>query len=223
MLTASANPVLDQLRRASLLGADGEVSDGQLLSAFVSHGDEAAFETLVRRHGPMVYGLCRRVIGHQQDAEDAFQAAFLVLARKAACVRPREAVGNWLFGVAYRTARRARAVAARRATRETQVKSMLQPTVAPADTLNSLCYQPILDEEFNRLPDKYRLPLILCELEGRSRRDVARHLQVPEGTLSSRLATARKLLAKGLRRRGGGRPPGPPGAHINEQGPGRGE
>jgi len=202
MLTASANPVLDQLRRASLLGAGGEVSDGQLLGAFVSHGDEAAFETLVRRHGPMVHGLCRRVIGHRHDAEDAFQATFLVLARKAACVRPREAVANWLFGVAYRTARRARAVAARRSTRETQVKTMLQPSVEPADTFTSLCCQPILDEELNRLPDKYRLPVVLCELEGRPRRDVARHLQVPEGTLSSRLATARKLLAKGLRRRG---------------------
>jgi RNA polymerase sigma factor (sigma-70 family) len=202
MPIARANLIFAKVRRASLLAAAGKVSDGTLLTAFLSGQDDASFEMLVRRHAAMVWGVCLRVIGHRHDAEDAFQATFLVLARKAASVRPREAVGNWLYGVAYRTARRAKAVAARRAAREKQVNTMPQPTTAPADRLDSSFYEPLLDEELSRLPDKYRLPLILCELEGQSRKDVARQLNLPEGTLSSRLAVARKLLGKRLMQRG---------------------
>src|SRR5207247_11352285 len=124
-----------------------------------------AFEALVRRHGPMVLGVCRRMLGHAHDAEDAFQATFLVLVRKGASVQPREAVGNWLYGVACRTAQRARAVAARRRSRAKQGDGLPQPTAPtrelPAD------WEPILDEELSRLPDKSRLPLVLCLLEGR--------------------------------------------------------
>jgi RNA polymerase sigma factor (sigma-70 family) len=200
MPTTHANDVLHHLRRAALLCGGTELSDGQLLEGFLTRRDEAAFEMLVRRHGPMVLGVCKRVIGNHQDAEDAFQATFLVLARKASSVVPREAVGNWLYGVAYRTARRAKAVASRRWAREKQVRTMPQRTAVPVDALQEL--EPILDEELSRLPDHYRLPVVLCDLEGRSRKEVAQRLKLPEGTLSSRLATARKMLARRLTRRG---------------------
>ena len=100
--------LMPHLRRAALSRDSAPLTDGQLLSAFVADRDPAAFETLVRRHGPMVFGVCRRVIGHTHTAEDAFQAVFVVLARKAAAVKPREQLANWLFGVAYRTALKAR-------------------------------------------------------------------------------------------------------------------
>jgi RNA polymerase sigma factor (sigma-70 family) len=177
------------------------MTDGQLLECFVIRRDEAAFAALVRRHGPMVLGVCRRVLGHVQDAEDAFQAAFLVLARKAASVGQRELVGNWLYGVAYRTALDARTAATRRRTRERQVNAMPEPEAGDgADVWSDL--RPLLDRELNRLPDKYRVPVVLCDLEGRTRRDVARQLGIPEGTLSGRLTTARRTLARRLARQG---------------------
>jgi RNA polymerase sigma factor (sigma-70 family) len=176
------------------------LTDGQLLKRYCSRQDGAAFEALVRRHGPMVFSVCRRVCRQQQDAEDAFQASFLVLARKAKSIRPAEAVGNWLHGVAYRTALRARATAARRVAREKQVKNVPHPTIENTAAENEL--EALLDQELSRLANKYRLPLVLCELEGRSRKDVARQLKLPEGTLSSRLATGRRLLAARLTRRG---------------------
>jgi RNA polymerase sigma factor (sigma-70 family) len=196
----SGSVLIRHLHRAALCPDGAGLRDGQLLERFLFHRDEAAFEALVRRHGAMVLAVCRRVIGNLHDAEDAFQASFLVLARKAASVSPRDAVGNWLHGVAYRTARRARALNARRWAHEKQVKDMPHPTTEPADPLQG--FEPLLDQELSRLPDKYRLPLILCELEGRLRKDVARQLKVPEGTLSSRLATARKMLARRLARHG---------------------
>jgi RNA polymerase sigma factor (sigma-70 family) len=200
MPTARTSPVIHQLRRAALLGDVMSMTDGELLDCFITRRDDAAFEALLRRHGPMVLNLCRRMIGNFQDAEDAFQAAFLVLARKAAVVVPREGVGNWLYGVAYRTARRAKAVSARHHAREKQVKDMPHRAIEPAHGLEDV--ELVLDEELNRLPAKYRLPVVLCELEGRSRKEVARQLKLPEGTLSSRLATARRMLARRLTRRG---------------------
>src|SRR5262249_29325184 len=167
---------------------------------FIDRHDEAAFEALVRRHGPMVLGVCRRVIGDHHDAEDAFQATFLVLVRKAAAVRPRELVGHWLYGVAYRTALEARGILARRRAKERQVSAMPEPALPHADDEPDL--RSILDEELNRLSSKYRVPVVLCELEGRSRKEVAARLRIPEGTLSSRLATARRILADRLTRRG---------------------
>src|SRR5580704_7786748 len=198
MVTMRSEVVIRHLRKAALLQHGAGLTDGQVLECFVSRRDEAAFEVLVRRHGPMVLGLCKRVIGNVHDAEDAFQACFLVLARKAASVLPREAVGNWLYGVAYRTVRRVNAVSARRRAREKQVREMPQLTTEAPDPFREL--EPLLDQELSRLPDKYRLPLILCHLESRSRKEVARQLKLPEGTLSSRLATARKILADRLAR-----------------------
>ena len=172
-------------------------SDGQFLESFIRERDEAAFEALVRRHGPMVLGVCRRVTGHPQDAEDAFQAAFLVLARKAASIRPREHLARWLYGVAYKTALKARTAAARRRARERQVRAMPQPPARPepSDDL-----RPALDRELSRLPEKYRLPVVLCELEGRTCKEAARQLGVSEGVVSVRLVRARAKLAERLSR-----------------------
>jgi RNA polymerase sigma factor (sigma-70 family) len=192
--------VIQHLRRAVLRQEATGVSDGHLLGCFLEHRDEAALEGLVHRHGPMVWGVCRRLLPNHHDAEDAFQATFLVLVRKAATIRPREMLANWLYGVAYHTARKARAVTARRGARERQVTSMPEPEAVPEDLWLDL--QPVLDQELSRLPDKYRVPLVLCEFEGRAQKDVARQLGWPEGTLSGRLTRARRLLAERLSRRG---------------------
>ncbi len=200
MPTSPMSRLLDQLRQAARRSADERLSDGQLLERFILCRDEAAFTALVRRHGPMVFGVCRRVVGTFHDAEDAFQATFLVLARKAASVRRREAVGNWLYGVAYRTALAARSRISRHRRREKQVPDLPERPAGPEPTWPGL--QALLDQELNRLPERYRLPVVLCGLEGRSRREVARQLNIPEGTLSSRLAAGRKLLAQRLARHG---------------------
>jgi RNA polymerase sigma factor (sigma-70 family) len=192
--------VIRQLRRLVLRRDGGGLTDGQLLEWFIARRDEAAFEALVRRHGPMVLGVCRRVLADWHDAEDAFQATFLVLARKAATLRRRELLGHWLYGVAYRTAREARAVRARRQARERQVEHMPEVMTDEPEVWHDL--RPLLDQELSRLPAKYGVPVVLCDLEGRPRKEVARQLRIPEGTLSSRLATARKLLAARLARRG---------------------
>ena len=170
------------------------LSDGQLLGQYVARRDAEAFAALVRRHGPMVYGVCRRVLRHPQDAEDAFQAAFLVLVRKAARLADRQTVGGWLHGVALNAALDARRRSVRRKARELQVKDMRHPLIMPAESNREEL--ELLDRELARLPEKLRLPVVLCELEGRSRRQAALQLRIPEGTLSSRLAAARKTLAR---------------------------
>src|SRR5688572_12043831 len=166
--------------------------DRELLGAFTARGDQAAFAALLRRHGPMVLRVCRRLLGQEQDAEDAFQATFLVLARKAASIVPREAVGGWLYGVACRTAQAARG---RRGRREARERTMSEPPERATPPEAERLWEelvPLLDRELGRLPQKYRLAVVLCELEGRSRKEAARQLGIPEGTLSSRLAAARK-------------------------------
>jgi RNA polymerase sigma factor (sigma-70 family) len=194
------NQVLQHLRRAALLGHEAGVTDGQLLERFLKQQDDAALEALVSRHGAMVWGVCRRILCNHHDAEDAFQATFLVLVRRAGSIVPREMVANWLHGVAYRTALKARATAARRKVWEKQVTDMPEPEAARPDVWGDL--QPLLDEELSRLPDKYRVPVILCDLEGRTRKEVARQLGWPEGTVAGRLARARQMLAEALTRRG---------------------
>jgi RNA polymerase sigma factor (sigma-70 family) len=185
------NKVLEHLHRV-LSPPGGDLTDGQLLARFVAVRDEASFAALVRRHGPMVLGVCRRFLRHTQDAEDCFQATFLVLARKASVVR-REAVGSWLYAVAYRTSLEARAINARRRARERQVEDMPHPEVMPPELQD---WRPWLDLELNRLPEKYRVVIVACDLEGQSRKDAARSLGLAEGTISSRLARGRCLLAK---------------------------
>jgi RNA polymerase sigma factor (sigma-70 family) len=188
------------VRRLLLAGQDAGATDAQLLERFVARRDEAAFAALVRRHGPMVLGVCRRTAGHAQDAEDAFQATFLVLARKAASLRAPARLAAWLYGVAFRTARKARAAADRLRGRERQVSKMPQPLVE--DDVPWQDVSPRIDLELSRLPDRYRVPIILCDLQGKTRKEAARQLGVPEGTLSSRLATARRTLARRLARYG---------------------
>jgi RNA polymerase sigma factor (sigma-70 family) len=176
------------------------LTDGQLLTAFVERRDDAAFAALVRRHGPMVMGVCRRALRNRHDAEDAFQAAFLVLVRKAGSVVPREMVGNWLYGVAHNTALQARVAAAKRKRKEKQVADKPGPEAARPAVWDDVT--ECLDQELSRLPDKYRVPVVLCDLEGKSHKEAARQLGWPQGTLSGRLARARRLLARRLARHG---------------------
>jgi RNA polymerase sigma factor (sigma-70 family) len=191
--------IIDHLRRAALLLQGAGLTDGELLEAFTARRDGASFEALVRRHASMVFGVCRRVLRDTHDAEDAFQATFLVLVRRAATV-PRGAVGNWLYGVAYRTALNARRAAARRRARERPEVAMPHPATEPTETWEEL--RPLLDQELSRLPDKYRSAVVLCDLEGRTRKEAAHQLGLPEGTVSGRLTTARRMLADRLTRRG---------------------
>jgi RNA polymerase sigma factor (sigma-70 family) len=185
---------IEQLRRAAL-GNGAGLSDGWLLGLFVEQGDEAAFEALLRRHGPLVWGVCRRMLGHH-DAEDAFQATFVVFARKAASIGQRERLAGWLYGVAYRTALKARAVATKRRTKERPLKDVSLPQEQPPGERRELW--AVLDREVCRLPEKYRLPVVLCDLEGKGHKEAARQLGWPVGTLSSRLVRARALLARRL-------------------------
>jgi RNA polymerase sigma factor (sigma-70 family) len=188
-----------QLRRIALLPDDPGTSDEELLERFLSRREEIAFAVLVRRHGPMVFGVCRRMLHDYQLAEDAFQATFLVLIRKGTAIRKRESLASWLYGVAYRTARRARATLCRQRSRE---RPMRESFVEPSAQASWRDVAPILDQEVQRLPEIYRSALVLCDLEGKTRNEAARLLGCPEGTLSTRLMRGRELLAKRLTRRG---------------------
>jgi RNA polymerase sigma factor (sigma-70 family) len=192
------NRVIEHLRKVVLCDGAG-IGDGELLGRFIERHDGVAFAALVKRHGPMVWGVCRRLLGHH-DAEDAFQATFIVLVRKAASVMPREMLGNWLYGVAHQTALQARRSAARRKTREVQVTDIPDTEAVQQDRWPDL--QPLLDQELSRLPDHYRAVIVLSDLEGKTRKEVAQLLGLPEGTVASRLVRARSLLAKRLTRRG---------------------
>jgi RNA polymerase sigma factor (sigma-70 family) len=207
MRGGSTRDVLRHLQTLYRCGVTGHQSDEQLLERFLAERDsvaEEAFTAIVQRHGPMVFGVCLRVLGDGHDAEDAFQATFLVLARKAASVIRRDKVANWLYGVAFRTAKQARGRSARRRAREERVGML--PQIEPCDGDDGDELRGILDEELARLPARYRAPIVLCELEGMSRQEAARRLGVPEGTLSSRLARAKNQLRDRLVRRGLGLP-----------------
>jgi RNA polymerase sigma factor (sigma-70 family) len=176
------------------------LTDGQLLETYIQGHEEAIFAALVHRHGPMVWGVCRRILWNHHDAEDAFQATFLVLVRKAATLAPREKVADWLYGVAHQTALKARAMAARRQARERQVAAMPEPSVPQQPTWDDV--QFLLDQELSRLPAKYREVIVLCDLEGKTRTEAARQCALAEGTLATRLRAARSMLARRLARRG---------------------
>src|SRR5271165_4401865 len=199
MATHPLNDVIQHLRRAVVPVRD-EMTDGQLLGTFLEQRDDAALAVLVRRHGPLVWGVCCRLLRHHHEAEDAFQATFILLIRRAATIREKEKVAHWLYRVAHQTALRARAIAARRNVRERQVTEMPEPAVAEQDLWSDL--QPLLDQELSRLPDEYGMVIVLCDLQGKTRQETARQLGCPEGTIASRLARARKMLAKRLARHG---------------------
>ena len=175
--------------------------DGDLLDRFRTARDADAFEALVVRHGPSVLGVCRRVLRDRHAADDAFQATFLVLARKAAAIRPPELVGAWLYGVAYRTALKARCRDARRTVVERAASAQRREAVLPVPPPDA-DFHAIIDEQVAALPEKYRLPVILCVVQGASKADAATRLGLNEGTLSSRLARGRDMLRNRLERRG---------------------
>ena len=200
MATSQTSKVIEHLRRAVLLREGAGLTDGQLLEDYIRHRDEAALAALVRRHGAMVWGVCRRVLRNYHDAEDAFQATFLVFVRKAATIASPELLANWLYGVAHQTALKARATTAKRRARERQVIEMPEPAVPEEELWNEL--RPLLDQALSRLPDKYRVAIVRCDLEGETRKEAARQLGVPEGTLAARLARGRKMLAARLARHG---------------------
>jgi RNA polymerase sigma factor (sigma-70 family) len=193
-----AKPPLDtvvrHLRRVTTAPPGPVPTDAELLERFVRQGDAAAFELLVWRHQRLVFGVCRRVLRDLNDAEDAFQATFLALVRKAGSISKHQALAGWLYQVAYRTACRASADVARR-----RAQPLGEVAAAPAD-LDDL--GPLLDREVQRLPAKYREPLILCYLEGKTYDEAARQLGWPKGTLSTRLTRARELMRAQLTRRG---------------------
>jgi RNA polymerase sigma factor (sigma-70 family) len=184
-------------RRVAAEAAD---PDGVLLARFAADRDDAAFAELVRRHGPLVFGVCRRTVGHVQDAEDAFQATFLVLAQKAGRITRPELLGNWLYGVAARVAGKARRRVNRRAARERTGVAMPDPPTRPVKPADETL--AVIDAEIARLPGVYRDAILLCDVQGVPRPEAAQRLGVLDGTLSSRLANGRKKLAARLAGRG---------------------
>jgi RNA polymerase sigma factor (sigma-70 family) len=199
----ASNPfhtVLCAIRRISAPAEARGEEDRQLLEAFLRQRDEEAFGVLLRRYGPLVLGVCRRLLRDPHDSEDAFQATFLVLLRKASSLRNRDLLAGWLYGVAYRTALKARGNRARRRTREQPLPE--EPAVVEEDIPVETALRAVLDEELRRLPAKYRLPIILCYLQGATYVEAGRRLGWPAGTVSGRLARARDLLRARLERRG---------------------
>ncbi|MFT3880763.1 MAG: sigma-70 family RNA polymerase sigma factor [Gemmatales bacterium] len=182
-----------------LLRDQSRKTDGTQLTDFLEFRDASSFSALVKRHSSLVWGVCRRLLSHH-DAEDAFQAVFLVLFKKANHVLPREQIANWLYGVAYHSALQARRADSSGTTRERQVAEMPKAEVIHQPLWDDL--KAILDQELSSLPDKYRSVIVLSDLEGRTRKDVARQLKCPEGTVAGRLARARLMLAKRLTQRG---------------------
>jgi RNA polymerase sigma factor (sigma-70 family) len=200
MTRGPLHPLLSHLRKLVGVSAPPEQPDAELLGRFVRQQDETAFAALVERHARLVWSVCRNLLPREQDAEDAFQATLLVLARKAGSIRQDRSVASWLHGVARRTALKARTTIARRQKYEQRARTGPAPDPVSEAAMREL--QAILDEEVCRLPDKYRAPFILCCLESKSKAEAAHELGWPEGTVASRVATARQRLLQRLARRG---------------------
>jgi RNA polymerase sigma factor (sigma-70 family) len=192
-------PPTNPTRKRTNLHILQELGDAHLLERFTTRHSEAAFAVLVERHGPLVHGVCRRVLQNAHDTEDAFQAAFLVLARKAHTINKHQSLASWLYKVAYRIALRARADIARRRTQEKEAIQSQPPS--PAEVAQREMGQ-LVDEEVQRLPEKYRAPVLLCYLQGQTNEQAAQQLSCPTGTVKIRLMRARDLLRKRLSRRG---------------------
>jgi RNA polymerase sigma factor (sigma-70 family) len=198
MSSNTLDALLRRVRDVSLRQAAAGVSDAELLGRFLRERDQAAFEVLVWRHGGMVLGVCRRMLRHTQDVEDAFQATFLVLVRKGNTISEWTSLHHWLHKVAYRIALRALKEAAKRRTNSNGIEEAAMATDDPSWRE----VRPVLDEEIARLPEKYRAVVLLCYLAGHSTTEAAGLLGIPRGTVLSRLSTARQLLRKWLLRRG---------------------
>jgi RNA polymerase sigma factor (sigma-70 family) len=195
------NGVFQRIRALAAVRADRQRGDGELLHRFVQAADEAAFTVLVERHGPMVLGLCRRLLRQGHDAEDACQAAFLVLARRATSLRKQESLASWLHGVAYRICVNLKRQQARRQRRE-RAAGRPESTNHDDGDITWRELRGVLDEELQRLPARYRAPLVLCYLEGKTRDEAAQQLGVKPGSLHGLLERGRKLLRDRLERRG---------------------
>jgi len=204
MVMPSLPAILENVQRRLRPSVSGVVTDAQLLERFLQNRDQAAFELLMWRHGPMVFGVCRRVLHHTQDAEDAFQAAFLMLARKAASIGKRESVSGWLYTVAYRIALRAKARSGRRSQVEKPLDELPidDKCADPADQTAWRELRKVVDTELNQIPEKYRTAFILCHLEGKTCDEAAEHLGCPRGTVQSRVGRARERLRERLTLRG---------------------
>jgi RNA polymerase sigma factor (sigma-70 family) len=200
MASAQGDPLLQFVRRLTAADAAGDAPDRALLARFVARHDQAAFAALVRRHGPLVLAACRRVLGDGPDVDDAFQVTFVVLARKARSLRQPELLGNYLYGVAFRTASKAKADAARRRAREGRATA--PAFTAPAEDVERRDLRRVLDEEVDRLPARYRTPVVLCYLEGQTQEQAARLLGCPRKTVTTRLTRACARLRSRLLRRG---------------------
>jgi RNA polymerase sigma factor (sigma-70 family) len=200
MATQLLPPVSPAARRRTNLQILHQLSDSHLVERFATRHSEGAFAVLVERHGPLVHGVCRRILNDAHDAEDAFQATFLVLAKKAHTIHKVQSLASWLYKVAYRIALRARANISRRRTQEKEV-ILSMPPATPAEPLQREL-GAVLDEEVQRLPEKYRAPVTLCYLQGQTNEEAAQQLSCPTGTVKIRLMRARDLLRKRLSRRG---------------------
>ena len=200
MVRTQASPLIRFLNRMVDDPHLRDAPDLDLLQRFIAHHHEAAFAVLIRRYGRTVFSVCRRLLPCEADAEDAFQASFLVLARNAASIRKGQALGSWLYGVAYKTALKARANAARRRSHEAQAPS--RSASSRGDDLSWREVQAVLHEELNRLPEEYRAALVLCFLECRTLDEAAKQLGCGKGALRGKLKRARQLLQSRLARRG---------------------
>src|SRR5579875_4126287 len=195
-MSTTQTDFLRYLRTLTARQATGLLSDQQLLQRFLHERSEASFAALVARHGPMVLSVCRRILQHAQDAEDAFQATFLVLARKAGSIRKQTSLGSWLHGVAYHSAECLRAKTKRRTAHERRLNA--PPPGEAMDDITWRELRSVLDEELRSLPEKYRAPLVLCYLEGRTQDEAARQLGWSKNTFRRRLESARNALSAAL-------------------------
>lgn len=198
MASGARGAAFREIERLYGSGSVSGLNEGQLLDRFVARNDAAAFEAIVAQHGPMVMTVCRRWLRDPNDVDDAFQATFLILVRKAGTLRDRGLLGNWLFGVAFKVAARARSTSRRHETTHNLAETLIASEPAHSGDAD----EPELYEEVHRLPDKYRSPIVLCYLEGLTHEEAAERLNWPVGTVKGRLARARDLLRSRLIRRG---------------------